>query len=45
MQTAHPDRSSDGPLIFQNILKITPGRDAVQFAGGISGWNDYFAAE
>jgi hypothetical protein len=35
----------DGPLIFLNLLKITPARDAAQCAGGISGWHNYFAAE
>jgi len=45
MKTAHPEIDPDGPLIFLNILKITPMRDAVQFAGGISGSNVYFEAE
>jgi hypothetical protein len=45
MKTAHPEIDPDGPLIFLSILKITPMRRTEQFHGGISGWNDYFAAE
>jgi hypothetical protein len=45
MQTAHPDRPSDGPLIFLEAVKPAPAQNTAQFTGGITRWNHYFAAE